>query len=544
MKRVFYKIDKRGHGTHSLSSTPENCRDLLWFIDRYPLDISTNDLRTLKRGAKKYDDTLKAREEILSGRYNFADIEMAIKPREYQRQAAELWLRNGFLLLGDDVGVGKTGSAICGLVDKRTRPALVATLTHLTRQWAAEIRKFAPQLSSHILKQGTPYKIPGSPDILICNYHKLNGWSDELAGKVKSVVYDEIQELRRGESMKYSAAMHISSKAKFKLGLSATPIFNYGGEIVNVINALKDGALGDKDEFYREWCSYGGDEKSPVVDPKAFGTYLRENGIMLRRTRKDCGREIPAITIVPHTVDCDPLALDKIKGSASALAKIILSESPSARGEQFQAAGKFDMIVRQATGISKAPYVADFIRLLVESGESVLVFAWHRSVYDILGDALKDLEPVFYTGTESESQKNLSKQLFLEGKTKILIMSLRAGAGVDGLQKVCRTCVIAEPDWSPACHLQNIGRIARDGQTDPVTAYFLFSEEGSDPVIADILGIKKQQLEGIINPDQDIIEKVSSTGEHVKKLAQFYLDKANKKHTVVSTEVEFEIEDF
>ncbi len=524
LKRVFAKINKAAHGELGLLNTVENCRDLLWFNQRYPFEISKLDLKILSKGARTYDQQCETRVKILSGDISLSSVDMKIQPREYQKIAAQLWLNQGYLLLGDDLGVGKTCSAICGLVDKRTRPALITTLPHLCRQWGSEIEKFAPQLTYHILKQATPYqikKINGSdPDIIICNYHKLNGWADELSGKIKSVVFDEIQELRHNESAKYSAALHISRKSKYRLGLSGTPIYNYGGEMVNVINCLKEDALGSSDEFHNEWC-----DGIKVSNPKAFGAYLRESGIMLRRTRKDVGREVPEISRITHVVESDAAALEKIKGSAVELARLILSESKERKGSQFSAAGEFDMLVRQATGIAKAPYVAEFVRLLVQSGESVVLFAWHRAVYDILYEKLKDLNPAFYTGNESESQKAASKESFTSKKSPLLIMSLRAGAGVDGLQYVCRTVVLGELDYSPAVMEQCIGRVARDGQTDPVSAYTLISDDGSDPIIADILGLKDQQLQGIKNPEQDIIEKIIVTGDHVKKLAQYYLSK-------------------
>lgn len=42
-----------------------------------------------------------------------------------------------------------------------------------------------------------------------------------------------------------------------------------------------------------------------------------------------------------------------------------------------------------------------------------------------------------------------------------VIMSLRSGAGVDGLQKHSRVAVFGERDWSPQVHEQCIGRIRR-----------------------------------------------------------------------------------
>jgi SNF2 family DNA or RNA helicase len=107
-------------------------------------------------------------------------------------------------------------------------------------------------------------------------------------------------------------------------------------------------------------------------------------------------------------------------------------------------------------------------------------------------------------------------------------MSLRAGAGLDGLQSACRTVVFGELDWSPGVHEQCIGRVARDGQKDPVAAYFLIAEMGSDPVIADVLGVKTAQIEGIRDPDAALVEQQIDP-DKVKRLAEAFLEQRARK---------------
>jgi len=96
-------------------------------------------------------------------------------------------------------------------------------------------------------------------------------------------------------------------------------------------------------------------------------------------------------------------------------------------------------------------------------------------------------------------------------------------AGVDGLQEVCRTVVFGELDWSPGVHEQCIGRIHRDGQKEPVAAYFLVAEDGADPVMAEVLGLKRSQIEGLRDPNLDLIEKLETDGGHIRKLAEEFL---------------------
>lgn len=546
LKRVFGKISKRSHGTLVLSDTEENARDLDWFLERYPMEVP--DRARLDDRANAHRERMALVDALLTKRLPPPVFDLAIPPREYQRIAAALALASGGLLLADEVGLGKTVSAIAMMADPRALPALVVTLTHLPKQWEREIKRFAPKLRTHILKKGTPYdltagrggrrrevqlSLDGStpegamPDVVITSYSKLAGWGETLAGLgFGSVTFDEVHELRnmgganKPTPAKYSAAKHIAESTPIRLGMSASPIFNYGSEFYSVLNILRPNAVGTRGEFLEEWCS-GFKEK--IDDPAAFGSYLREAGLMLRRTRTDVGRELPDLTKVIHHVEADTEALDRVSADCAELARVILRQGESARGEKMHASEELSNRLRQATGIAKAPFVADFVRMLVESGEKVLVLAWHREVYSILNDRLKDFSPVMYTGSESSPAKEASRKAFIEGDAKVLLMSLRAGAGLDGLQHACRTVVFAELDWSPAVHHQSIGRVHRDGQPDPVVAYFLVAEHGSDPIVVDVLGLKKEQLEGVVDPNAEIVERLEIDGDRIKRLAADYL---------------------
>lgn len=526
IKRVFERISKGDHGTVYLDDTIENCRDLSWFMERYPLEISDDDRQRLDDGAAKHRDHIQSLEQLIDPSYQPRAFPMAISPRDYQARAAEVYLKQGDLLLVDELGLGKTCSAICSFRDPRTLPAVVVCHPFLQRQWAAEIAKFTPDITSHILKTTKPYELPKffgrGPDVIISSYHKLHGWADVLSKYARSVIFDEAQELRRTDSDKYRAAGHLANAMKFRLGLTATPIYNLGVEMFNLCDIITPGKLGRRAEFEREWCDRYNAGK--VRDPKAFGSYLRESFTMLRRTRSEVGRELPALTRVPLQVSADRAALDEVHDSASELAKIILGQSAEQfKGERLNASEQLSNVLRQATGIAKAPHVADIVRLLLESEQKIVLCGWHRAVYDIWAARLKEFNPAWFTGSESGAKKEDEKKRFIEGDARVLFLSLRSGAGLDGLQTACRTVVIGELDWSPAAIEQCIGRVYRDGQTDPVTVYFTVSETGADPVMSETLGLKREQLEGIRTPDHALIEKLESGADHAKKLAEYYL---------------------
>ncbi|MDD4970825.1 MAG: C-terminal helicase domain-containing protein [Paludibacter sp.] len=148
-----------------------------------------------------------------------------------------------------------------------------------------------------------------------------------------------------------------------------------------------------------------------------------------------------------------------------------------------------------------------------------------HNCYKILLEELAEYHPVMYTGTESSTQKEKSKQAFLNGETNCFIISLRSGIGLDGLQARCNTVVIAELDWSPKVMEQLIGRVDRDGQQEQVTAIFLVSDCGSDPLIIDMLGVKSSQSHGILNPLDSEIQEQYTDETRIKLLAQKYLEK-------------------
>lgn len=538
IKRIFPEVSQYASETIHLSDNEENCRDLLWLIDRYPMVVEP--LNYMQERASFHLEQENLVSNLLQFKQPPENFELAIPPREYQSLAATLLHVKKGLLVADDVGLGKTVTSICAMAKRENLPVLVVTLTHLPSQWKAEINAFAPELNVHILKSGQPYDLvpkrrkkqgdlfeqPRLPDVIISNYHKLNGWADLLGEIICYVVFDEIQELRRDESNKYAAAKHIASKATLRIGLSATPIYNYGAEFFNVIDVLRPGVLGTKAEFVREWCD---SDQKLIKDPRAFGDYLRREGIMLRRTRADVGRELPPINKIPQYVECDKNALDKIKGSAVELAKTILAAQQNYRGEKLMATEEFNILMRQATGIAKAPYVAEFVRLLLESGEKVVLYGWHREVYALWLELLADHKPCLYTGSESPKQKDQAKEAFISGDCRLLIISLRSGAGLDGLQDHCSTVVFGELDWSPGVHEQCVGRVARDGQSNPVMAYYLISDSGSDPIIADVLGVKRGQIEGVRDPNVELVEKLEVGPGNLKRLAQAYLEQVGIK---------------
>lgn len=515
-KRLFERADKRQADRIFLKETRETPADLLWFMERYPLDVVADDRARLDQGRAAWRDQGAAVSAILSRDWTpppATGFREGCAPYLYQAQAAEIAKRTGRLMLMDDVGLGKTFSAMTALATGAPLPAAVVVDAHLAEQWEQDFIQPNTHLRTHIIKGTQPYDLPDA-DVYIFRYSNIGGWTDVFRkGVFRSVVYDEVQSLRTGRGTgKGAAAARLSAAADLTMGLTATPIYNYGSEIWNVFDFVAPDILGSLGEFQREWCSLG----RKVRDPDALGAYLYDSGAALRRTETDVQDERPPLNTLDYELPFDAQEFADVEAAARALAGKVLS---GAFMEAGRAARELDIMMRMVTGVAKARAAAAYARMIAEDAGKVLLVGWHRDVYDIWLRDLADLSPVLYTGSESPAAKRRNKQAFVEGGARVMILSLRSGAGLDGLQRVCSDVIFGELDWSPQVHKQVIGRLRRPGQKGQVSAHYLHCDGGSDPLVMEMLGIKADQARGIVDPGTAPLAK-QADDSRIRRLAE------------------------
>lgn len=529
-KRLFPGAEGRGSGYAKFPANKRSFADLVWFLQRYPLTIENVD-----EFRQDYEETcsyVRKRQDIIRNPTSrFPDALFKGELRPYQQEGLDWKLTNGRTLIADGMGLGKTVGSLAFLGTEQTWPALIVPPPHLVRHWEQFVFRFLDVSSSDegtLFSQGKPlvHVIRGTkektlPDahIYIIHYLLLRSWRAVLRDMgIRRIVFDEIQELRHSGTEKYSTASELATLAEDVIGLSGTPIYNRGGEIWNVMNIIEYHCLGDWDSFTREWCEgYGNDV---VKEPERLGTFLRREGLMLRRRKEDVQKDLPSKERIVESIDSDKGLFAQFIGEAVKLAK-------DAEGVKDQLArGRMERQAinqsRLATGVAKAPSVAVFVKGMLEADEPTLIFAHHHAVVDILMAELRDHAPMAITGRQSEKEKWDAKEAFRTGKTKVCIISLRSATGIDGLQEQARVVVFAELDWSPAIHAQAEDRAHRDGQKFPVLCYYLVSEAGTDPDVMEALGFKISQFVGImgdkVETEEDRELSGQAVGKHMKKV--------------------------
>ena len=530
-KRLFPGTDTSKRGEARFTAHRRIVGDLNWLMLRYPLTVKAADMARWENALSEAREYVIRREEarLMPVRVAPNPTTFAGKLTSFQEEGLGFLLRTERGLLADEMGLGKTVQALAMLSETGEYPALVVAPPHLMRNWQNEIERFVRKpdgtpLTVHVIKGLKPYHLPEA-DIYLMHYLLLRGWKEALPeAQIPTVIFDEIQELRHAGTEKYSAASLLAEAANRVIGLSGTPIYNRGAEIWNVVNILDYHFLGDYESFTREWCyGYG---NQIVAKPELLGEKLREEGLMLRRTKQDVLTDLPPKRRLVMAVDSDDAVYRKLMQPVH---QTILQFKSNAEANASQRA-LWEMEIergeRQATGIAKAPYVAQFVRALLDADEKVLLFAHHHEVMDIYKKELHAFSPAFITGRETPAMKERSVERFMTGKTNLCCISLRAAAGLN-LQRA--SCVVfGELDWSPAVHSQAEDRAHRMGQTDSILCYYLVSSGGSDQDMQDALGLKVSQFVGLMGDtpqDQaDVISSAQEARRYVERLVNRLVD--------------------
>ncbi|MCP4642599.1 MAG: DEAD/DEAH box helicase [bacterium] len=528
-KRLFpgARISRGGGGSLRFNHSRREVADLNWLLMRFPMDVS--DCADVLSSAR--DNAIEEIQRRVSG----DDRTRTTPPSEfvgqlypYQESAVTFLTTNRRAVLADGMGLGKTWSTLAAAAVAGSYPVLIVCQAHVQRQWqrmigrlfdlpaAGQVPMFASEFSrvtargqtlAPLLRGRTPEPIKATP-FAVTHYGLLADWKQSILDHgFRTVIFDEIQELRHTGTAKYSAASLISERAEYVWGASGTPVYGYGAEIWSVMNAVDFHCLGSKEAFSREWCSgYGG---RMVVDPMALNGHLSREGLLLRRraTDQSVALDLPRVARRVATLQHDAEIYEDLIGAARQMAKLYDRASYTTKG---QLAREIDAKTRRASGVAKAQFVGEFVAAACEAGEVPLVYAWHHDVHDTYRERLADYSPAVFTGRQTTAQKDRALKRFIDGQAGCALLSLRSAAGLDGLQGRATTCIFGELDWAPAVHSQCETRIARigvDELLDEVPSHYCVSDVGHDQIMLDVLGVKTGQFTGLMGDEPESYEE-------------------------------------
>lgn len=476
------------------------------------LEVNGWNLRDVKNNCRVSDGLLRiynnmfVRKKVKS---TFAvDIKHPLLPFQEEGVLA-IERRRGKALLADDMGLGKTVQAIAWLTARRKFPCVVLCPSHLKYNWEVEFKKFAPQIETEVLSGETPY-VPMCEQVLIVNYEILTHWADTLTElQPLCVIADEYHAVKNKSSKRAKACDAVMEVAKYRIGLTGTPMKTSTSDLWNQMRMIDANVLGGWSTFALEFCAAKKGYifrrvgkrliRTPIVDTSGTSQPNKLNNIlvrtyMIRRTKQDVELELPKK--VRSIIPVDP---GKYKKQIEALEKKVVKNYED--GDSKQVMSSFSGLriesgrVKIATGI-----VWQWIDNYLERADKpLIVVCWHRAaVADVIYERYKD-KAVRITGAENAKQKHKAATKFQKGKARLLVCNVQsAGTGLTLTKTDTMLFVELPVDSADLEQMEDrICRISQEAKT--VHYYYIVIRNTIEQRVIEIVDEKKTNTSLVID---------------------------------------------
>lgn len=424
------------------------------------------------------------------------------KPFKHQLEAASFLLDRKRAILADEMGAGKTMSAILAMNSLRGKRLIVCPAS-LKLNWKKEIE----MVSSNNVKiiEGKKWIKPQKDEWIIINYDVLKNHVNEIKkSNFKGVVFDEAHYCKSinnngyGGSKRARYFIQVSNTIEHVFLLTGTPITNKTKDIFNLLKAMKHPLSKNFKDFAKEYCdpefngfgwNYDGSSNQEQLN-KHLKPY------MLRRLKKDL-IELPNKTRTFIPVDVD---ISKYKQKVKEY--MIKRDALGTKNEHLV----YLNAMRHILAKEKAKHTIKIAENITQQGNQVVIFTNYTYVVDELCKTFKDA--VTITGKDSKRKREEAIEKFQKGKVKMIVCNLISG-GVGITLTNANTMLINDLDWNPSNHIQAEERIFRIGQESSVNINYIYSENTIDEKMTMMLEEKLININKIIdNKDEGFLDEV------------------------------------
>lgn len=400
------------------------------------------------------------------------------------------------LCLWDGCGVGKTVQALAWIRYHRMNSVLIIANSATKLQWKMNFDKWLGEawpLPVEVLSGKKPKRLESGKSYII-NWDILTYWKDALINhKFRGVVADEAQAVGDRTSKRTKAFMAISMSAPFLLAMSGTPARTRPVQLWPVLHCVNP----DVFSSFFPFAEYFGAPKETAFGRTYPGASHAEElhhelqKIAIRRLKEDVLQDLPKKTRSVVPMETDERFMAEYAEDEEAM-------SPESSAVEMRE--QLIALSRSAYN-AKAESVKAWIQDFLETGEKLIVYAWHRAVVEDLMSYLAQWHPVCLYGGMQDKAREEAKETFINSEAcRVLVANIQSGGvGIDGLQRVCSNCCFAECSVTPADHDQAEDRLCRVGQSLPVTAWYLVAEGTVDVDIVGMLDRKANTLSKVVD---------------------------------------------
>lgn len=443
-------------------------------------------------GFRRYADKTCQRlfERIFVKRYALPSVPLPDFLDPHQVEGVKWVLSKSRSYLAHAPGAGKTLQAItAALYSKGEGQVVFIVPPTLTLNWAKEIMSWASRVAPSLTfpqiaivpESERQDRLAWRSDFLICPDTMLTKpWVLNALLKMKKrfIGIDEASRFKEPTSQRTIALFGgelkdgtfvsggIIDKCPYVVLLDGSPMPNRAMELWAPTYAMFPEAIDfmDYQEFGFRYCG---------AKMNNWGTWEFKHSARLPELKMRLQREFMHVvkeeelnhperlrSIVWMNEDVRSVEHSSWEESNEQLIKYVLTDEK--RGEEMSQ-GDFAKF-RKDLGLRKVPFIVKYTKEKLESGESVLLFAWHREVIERLAEGLKAYMEfaVPIMGGTPQGDREISFQNFQSGKAKLQILNLVSGGRGHNLPRAQRA-IFGEWSWADETNKQCEKRGSRKG---------------------------------------------------------------------------------
>lgn len=425
---------------------------------------------------------------------DLSTLTLPFEPYPYQIEDAEKIIKKKRILIGHEMGAGKTFISI--LVGTSIKmPKLVVCPESLRLNWYREITNVDANADVQIqMSNENPHF---GNDWTIIGYASVTKFLDELK-QFNCIFVDECHACKsvnnwgKPSSKRADAVIQLAENAEYCYLLSGTPLPSHNKDLYNILRMLKCESF----DFNNKWAFLNFANK--YCDPKEtyFGKDFSGNSnsqelhetlsnIMVRRLKKDV---LPDLKKQRQFIPIDP----KFKRDYLSIEKRLYEPE---KGDTYMGLA---MTGRKLLSQYKLDAAIELAESIIESDESVVLVTNFIESADILRDHFKD-KCCEIRGGMSDVDKQKSIDDFQNKKKSVCILNMQAG-GVGITLTASHTMIIVDYAWLPSDMIQVEDRICRSGQTEPCMIYYIYCINSIlDSLFIDMISNKSANIDTVVD---------------------------------------------
>lgn len=491
--RARWEPDKR---FWVVPNTEDNIVGLAAIVKRYGFTL-TPEATTLLKQADALSEAQEAYARELIEQSNAAAADLEIEGlggvlRPFQKAGVKYAMRQRRTFIADEMGLGKTVQGLATVHGLGAYPAIVVCPASLKENWRREAVKWCPGKRVTVLKGRAKYEdtsanllFAGSAstaDILIVNYDVLGSWAESLRARgPKAVIFDESHYIKTQGALRTKASRALAQGIATVLMLTGTPVLNRPKELLaqlTVMDRLRE--LGGP-AFRRQYIDAWEPDLHELNDKLRALCYIR-------RTKAQVIAELPPKqrTVVPIELD----NMDEYLASEGELVAFLIREDPDkARVARLAEDLAHIEALKQLVANGKLAGAVEWIEDFLESGEKLIVFAWHRSIVEKLAERFN--APKIYGGMSDDAKQAIVDSFQTDPKVRLVIGNMQA-MGIGHTMTAASNVAFLELGWTPAVHDQAEDRVyARLNDMHGANAWYLLAPLTIDERIQRLIDAKR-----------------------------------------------------